>query len=55
MFRETPLCAGFALDAHYRGYSWEWLGRVEVRTVYIEPGSRWGNGYIESFNGNLKD
>ena len=32
-----------------------WLGRVGARTLYIEPGSRWENGYIESFNGKLRD
>jgi putative transposase len=26
-----------------------------VKTLYMEPGSPWENGYIESFNGNLKD
>ena len=33
----------------------EWLGRVGARTLYIEPGSPWENGYIESFNGKLRD
>ena len=33
----------------------EWLGRVEVKTLYIEPGSPWENGYVESFNGKLRD
>ena len=32
-----------------------WLGRVGVRTLFIEPGSPWENGYNESFNGKLKD
>lgn len=32
-----------------------WLTRVGVRTLYIEPGSPWENGYIESFNGKLRD
>jgi putative transposase len=32
-----------------------WLGRIGVRTLYIEPGSPWENGYIESFNGKLSD
>ena len=32
-----------------------WLGRVGARTLYIEPGSPWENGYIESFNGKLRD
>jgi len=32
-----------------------WLSSVGVRTVFIEPGSPWENGYIESFNGKLRD
>ena len=33
----------------------EWLTRVGVGTLYIEPGSPWENGYNESFNGKLRD
>jgi len=33
----------------------EWLGRLQVKTLYIEPASPWENGYIESFNGKLRD
>ncbi len=33
----------------------EWLAHVGVKTDYIEPGSPWENGYIESFNGKLRD
>jgi IS30 family transposase len=29
--------------------------RVEVKTLFIEPGSPWENGYVESFNGKLRD
>ena len=32
-----------------------WLERVEVKTLFIEPGSPWENGYIESFNGSFRD
>ena len=32
-----------------------WLQQVGVQTLYIEPGSPWENGYIESFNGRLRD
>jgi len=32
-----------------------WLSNVGVSTLYIEPGSPWENGYIESFNGKLRD
>ncbi len=33
----------------------EWLGRLAVKTLYIEPGSPWEHGYVESFNGKLWD
>ena len=33
----------------------EWLAKVGVKTLYIEPASPWENGYIESFNGKLRD
>lgn len=32
-----------------------WLATVGARTLYIEPGSPWENGYCESFNGRLRD
>jgi len=32
-----------------------WLARLGVRTLFIEPGSPWENGYIESFNGKFRD
>ncbi len=32
-----------------------WLERLDVQTLFIEPGSPWENGYIESFNGKLRD
>jgi transposase InsO family protein len=31
----------------------DWLRELGVRTLYIEPGSPWENGYNESFNGTL--
>ncbi len=33
----------------------EWMHRLGVETLFIEPGSPWENGYIESFNGKLRD
>ena len=33
----------------------QWLSRLGVQTLFIEPGSPWENGYIESFNGKLRD
>lgn len=32
-----------------------WLQRLGVKTLFIEPGSPWENGYIESFNGKFRD
>ena len=32
-----------------------WLERLGVGTLFIEPGSPWENGYVESFNGKLRD
>ena len=32
-----------------------WLQRVGVQTLFITPGSPWENGYVESFNGKLRD
>jgi len=33
----------------------DWLEKVGVQTLFIEPGSPWENGYCESFNGKLRD
>ena len=33
----------------------DWLHRVGVTTLFIEPGSPWENGSGESFNGTLRD
>ena len=33
----------------------EWLADLGVTTLFIEPASPWENGYIESFNGKLRD
>jgi transposase InsO family protein len=32
-----------------------WLYTLEVKPLYIEPGSPWENGYVESFHGRLRD
>lgn len=32
-----------------------WLGKLQVKPLYIEPGSPWENGYSESFNGRMRD
>lgn len=33
----------------------KWLRELGVKTLFIEPGSPWENGYIESFNGKMRD
>jgi putative transposase len=33
----------------------KWLSRLGVKTLFIERGSPWENGYIESFNGKMRD
>ncbi len=32
-----------------------WLADSGVKTLYIEPGAPWQNGFNESFNGKLRD
>ena len=32
-----------------------WLAGLNVKTLYIEPGSPWENGYCESFDGKPRD
>jgi len=32
-----------------------WLDQAAVKTLYIAKGSPWENGYVESFNGKLRD
>lgn len=33
----------------------KWLTELGVKTLFIAPGSPWENGYVESFNGRLRD
>ena len=32
-----------------------WLARADVGTLFVAKGSPWENGYVESFNGKLRD
>jgi len=32
-----------------------WCAQARIGTAFIEPGSPWQNGFIESFNGRLRD
>ena len=33
----------------------EWARSCEAGTIFIDPGSPWQNGKVESFNGRLRD
>lgn len=32
-----------------------WLAEKQIKTIYIEPGSPWQNGFVESFHGRFRD
>ena len=32
-----------------------WLAANQIMTIYIEPGSPWQNGFVESFHGRFRD
>lgn len=32
-----------------------WFEQLELKPLFIQPGSPWENGYVESFNGKLRD
>ena len=33
----------------------QWLGQMGIGTIYIEPGSPWQNGHVESIHNRLRD
>lgn len=33
----------------------QWLAENRIKTIYIDPGSPWQNGFVESFHGRLRD
>ena len=32
-----------------------WLAQNQVKTIYIDPGSPWQNGFVESFHARFRD
>ena len=32
-----------------------WLAENHIKTIYIDPGSPWQNGFVESFHGRFRD
>ena len=59
--RPTPTQAALVCPVGARGPEFtagkvrEWLTKVGVKTLFIEPGSPWETGYCESFNGRLRN
>lgn len=60
----TELFCRYGVPAHLRSDNGpeftairvrELLARLGVTALFIEPGSPWENGYIESFNGKMRD
>ena len=37
------------------GHVQHWIATAGAKTAYIEPGSPWENGYVESFNARFRD
>ena len=33
----------------------QWLKEHQIKTLYIDPGSPWQNGFVESFHGRFRD
>ena len=33
----------------------QWLRANQIKTIYIDPGSPWQNGFVESFHGRFRD
>ena len=33
----------------------QWLKEQQIKTIYIDPGSPWQNGFVESFHGRFRD
>ena len=60
----TELFVRYGVPAHLRSDNGpaftaerirRWLEVLDVQTLFIEPGSPWENGFVESFNGKLRD
>jgi|GEM_PF-4614081 len=32
----------------------KWFKEKQIKTLYIDPGSPWKNGFVESFHGRLR-
>jgi putative transposase len=55
MSRRRASTTGARRGPRTAGVVREWLKRLQIKILYIEPGSLWENGYHESLNGKLRD
>jgi putative transposase len=56
LYRPAPACTEDGSGPEFTAASVrQGLARIGVKTLFIEPGSPWENGYVESFNGKLRD
>src|SRR3712207_6849475 len=53
MIRRPPRSTLFPYTTLFR--SQRWLAANHIKTIYIEPGSPWQNGFVESFHGRFRD
>ena len=49
------ICAATTALSSSPGPVQHWLREHGVKTLYIEPGSPWQNGFVESFHGRFRD
>jgi hypothetical protein len=52
---QRKLVDGKCVPVYPHEYVRDWIGAVGAKTAYIERGSPWENGFIESFNARLRD
>src|SRR3712207_1877668 len=59
MIRRPPRSTLFPYTTLFRSFVAKavqaWITAVGAKTAYIERGSPWENGYVESFNARLRD
>ena len=50
-----PTCAATTVRNFIAKGVQRWLTANAIKTIYIEPGSPWQNGFVESFHGRFRD
>ena len=54
--RGRPAYLRFDHGPEFIAYAvWDWCQFNNAKTIFIDPGSPWQNGWIESFNGRMRD